>query len=302
MSWRRLPPLHAVRAFEAAARHLSVSRAAEELHVTPGAVSRHIRTLEAEMGMPLFLRRSTGLVLTTAGEALAAATRDALDGIADAVSGVRLRRFRRLSIGAYGFFVSRVLLPLWADLQNTHPDLAIDIHTSSNPLDLLPGRYDAVVAVSDGLPRPATMTHRLMPIATVPVCAPSWLRDGGPDFATAPLLHARPRPDDWSRWLKHAGMDNIRAEAGSSFESLGLVMEAAMAGLGIAMAIEALLEPDLASGRLAIAHRTVRPTRRYFVLQYEARLADDPALAAFSEWLCQKAAEMAGDTQASDDA
>ena len=115
MSWRRLPPLHAIRAFEAAARHRSMTRAAEELGVTPGAVSRHVRALEEHLQKALFLRGATGLTPTSAGEALALATRDGLDRIADGASGVRLQRLRRLSIGVYGFFVSRMLLPLWTD-------------------------------------------------------------------------------------------------------------------------------------------------------------------------------------------
>lgn len=289
MSWRRLPPLHAIRAFEAAARHLSVTRAAEELHVTPGAVSRHVRALETMVQAPLFLRRSTGLTLTVAGEALAAATRDALDRIADAASGVRLRRLRRLSIGVYGFFASRFLLPRWPDLEKTHPDLAIDLHTSLNPLDMLPGRYDAVIAVSDAAPRPGLVTYPLLPIATVPVCAPGWLARGVPDFAGVPLLHARPRPEDWRRWLDHARLGHVPVQGGSSFESIGLAIEAAAAGLGFALAIEALLAPDLARGAVVIAHETVRPTRRHFVLQSEARLADDPALLAFADWICGQA-------------
>jgi LysR family glycine cleavage system transcriptional activator len=290
MSWRRLPPLHAVRAFEAAARHLSVTRAAEELHVTPGAVSRHVRALETMMGAPLFLRRSTGLRLTVAGEALAAATREGLDRIADAASGIRLRRMRRLSVGVYGFFASRFLLPLWPDLEKAHPGLAIDLHTSLNPLDLLPGRYDAVIAVSDAAPRPGLVTYPLLPIATVPVCAPAWLQRSKPDFAAVPLLHARPRPEDWRRWLDHAKLGGVPVQGGSSFESIGLAIEAAAAGLGFAMAIEALLAPDLARGAVVVAHETVRPTRRHFVLQLEARLAEDPALLAFADWLCGRAA------------
>ena len=199
MPWRRLPPLHAVRAFEAAARHLSVTRAADELSVTPGAVSRHVRALEERLGMPLFLRHPTGLTLTTAGAALARATGEGLDRIADAASGIRMRRLRRLSIGVYGYFASRLLLPLWPELNKARPDLEIDLHTSINPLELLPGRYDAVIAVSDSAPRAGLITHLLVPIATVPVCAPRWLKGGAADFATAPLLHSRQRPDDWRR-------------------------------------------------------------------------------------------------------
>ena len=289
MSWRRLPPLHAIRAFEAAARHLSMTRAAEELGLTPGAVSRHVRALETQLGKPLFLRRATGLVLTTAGAALAEATREGLDRIADAVSGVKLRRLRRLSVGVYGFFASRLLLPLWPELRAAHRELEIDLHTSTNPLDLLPSRYDAVIAVSDAAPRAGLVTHPLVAIATVPVCAPRWLKRGPPDFAAVPLLHARPRPDDWRRWLDHAGFGAVSTQGGSSFESIGLAIEAAAAGLGLAMAIEALLAPDLARRKIVVAHPTVRPTRRHFVLQYEARLADDPALTVFSEFLRARA-------------
>lgn len=290
MAVRRLPPLHAIRAFEAAARHLSMTRAAAELALTPGAVSRHVRALEIEMKTPLFLRRSTGLVLTSAGETLAETTRDALDGIANAVGGLRLKRLRRLTIGAYGLFISRVLLPAWPRLIAAHPDLEIDIHTSSSALDLVPGRYDAVIAVSDGAPRAGTTTHRLLPIATLPVCAPSWLENGDIDFATIPLLHARPRPDDWRRWLDHAGFSSVGAQSGSSFESLGLALEAAAAGMGCTIAIERLLPENLAPIGLARAHACVRPTRRHFILQYETRLAGDPAMVAFANWLLDELA------------
>ena len=290
MSWRPLPPLHAIRAFEAAARHLSMTRAAEELGVTPGAVSRHVRGLEEHLQKALFLRGATGLVLTTAGDALAQATRDGLDRIADGASGVKLRRLRRLSIGIYGFVASRLLLPLWPELRAAHPDLDIDLHTSPNPLDLLPSRYDAVIAVSDAAQRPGLITYPLIPIATVPVCAPRWLKRGPLDFAAVPLLHARPRPDDWRRWLDHAGYGSVPAQGGSSFESIGLAIEAAAAGMGVAIAIEALLPADLARRRIVIAHPTVRPTRRSFVLQYEARLADEPALSTFAEWITKRLA------------
>ncbi len=289
MPARHLPPLHAIRAFEAAARHGSMSRAADELGVTPGAVSRHVRALEARMDTALFLRRATGLELTMAGEALARSVGDALDRMAEAVSGVRLRRLRPLTVGVFGYFASRFLLPRWPGLAQAHPGLMVDLHTSLNPLDLLPGRYDAVIAVSDALPRAGLVTHELMPIATVPVGAPALLRDGPPDFATVPLLHARPRPDDWRRWLNHAGMSGVPVRGGSSFESIGLAIEAAAAGMGFTMAIEGLLAPELERGTVVVAHPLVRPTRRHFVLQYETRLGKDPALQDFAGWLCEQA-------------
>lgn len=129
------------------------------------------------------------------------------------------------------------------------------------------------------------VTHRLLPIATVPVCAPAWLAQGPLDFTAVPLLHARPRPNDWRRWLDHARLGTVPVQGGSSFEGIGLAIEAAAAGMGVAIAIEALLGPDLARGGLVRAHETIRPTRRHFVLQYEARLAEEPTLAVFREWL-----------------
>lgn len=286
MASRRLPPLHAVRAFEAAARHLSITRAADELNVTVGAVSRHVRALEARMSTALFLRGPRGLTLTSAGKAFADSTRDALDRIADAAEGLRLRRFRRLSVGVYGFFLSRFLLPMWPSLKTTHPELEVDLHTSANPVDLMASRYDAVIAVSDGQPRAGLVTRTLLPIATVPVCSPGLLKDGALDFASVPLLHNRPRPDDWRRWLDHAQLTNVAVQGGSSFENLGLAIEAAAAGLGVAIAIESLLAADLAQLNLVRAHPIVRPTRRHFVLEYEQRMAEDLSVIAFAGWLC----------------
>lgn len=290
MAGRRLPPLHAVRAFEAAARHRSVTRAAEELGVTPGAVSRHVRALEERMETPLFVRRSTGLDLTTAGETLAAGFAEALDRIADTTSGVRMRRLRPLAIGAYGYFASRFLVPRWRSLAADHPGLLVDLHTSHNPLDLMPGRYDAVISVSDAAPQAGLVTHPLLPIATVPVCAPALLEAGPADFSAVAKLHSRVRPDDWRRWLDHAGFAKVAVHGGSSFESIGLAIEAAAAGLGHAIAIEALVAADLDRGAVRIAHPVVRPTRRFFVLRYDMRLAGDPALQDFAGWLCGEAA------------
>src|SRR6185437_11295426 len=139
-----------------------------------------------------------------------------------------------------------------------------------------------------GLRRAAAERARHDPAAadlTVPVCVPRLLEKGGLDFATVPLLHARPRPDDWRRWLDHAGLADVSVRGGSSFESLSLAVEAAAAGLGVTIAIDGLLAPDLASGLIVRASPIIRPTRRSFVLQFEQRLAEDPSVAAFADWL-----------------
>jgi LysR family transcriptional regulator, glycine cleavage system transcriptional activator len=290
MTTRRLPPLHAVRAFEAAARHLSVTRAAAELSVTPGAVSRHVRALERDLAAALFVRRSTGLELTPVGRSLADGAREGLDRLEEAVTGVRLRRPRRLSLGVYGHFLSRVLLPVLPQMQQSLPGIEIDLHAGSNPLEMLPGRFDAVIAVGGTGRQSGLIVRPLLPIVTVAVASPRRLEKGPLDFAQVPLLHTRPRPDDWRRWLDHAGFAAVPVRGGSSFESASQTLEAAAADLGAAIAIECLLAPDLADGRLAIAHTARRPTRRFFTLQYETRLAADPALTAVADWLCDRLA------------
>ena len=248
MPSRALPPLIAIRAFEAAARHLSMTGAARELSVTPGAISRQIRELERGLHVTLFLRQANGLVLTTAGETLAAGAGEALDRLAAATGRARLGRGRPVSVGVYGYFASRLLLPMLPELQRDLPDLVVEWHTSSSPLDLLPGRYDAVIAVSDPMELTGLRVVPLVRIATVPVCAPALLRHGALDFSQVPLLHSRCRPDDWRRWLSHAGFGKIAVRGGSTFESMNVAIEAAAHGLGAVIAIEALLGPDLARG------------------------------------------------------
>ncbi|MGE0423670.1 MAG: LysR substrate-binding domain-containing protein [Reyranellaceae bacterium] len=287
MPSRRLPPLHAIRAFEAAARHLSMSHAARELNVTPGAVSRHVRALEENLGNALFVRRATGLELTSVGRALAEGTREALDRLEEATTGVRLRQHRRLSLGVYGHFLSRALLPILPRLRREHPELEVDMHASTNPLDMLPSRFDAVIAVSGAGRQSGLVVRPLMPITTVAVAAPRRLKRGPIDFARVPLLHVRPRSEDWRRWLDHAGFAGVPARGGGTFESASQALEAVAADLGLGIAIEELLGPDLAGGRVALAHPARRPTRRYFTLQYETRVADDPSVVAFADWLCR---------------
>ncbi|MBN8901053.1 MAG: hypothetical protein J0H57_08465, partial [Rhodospirillales bacterium] len=127
--------------------------------------------------------------------------------------------------------------------------------------------------------------RKLLPIATVPVCAPQFVSETPPDFATVPMLHARLRPEDWRRWLTHAGFGNRSVRNAGSYESLGLTLEAAAAGLGYAIGIEALLGPDLARGAVALAHPVRRPTRRFFVLLSAPRRGEDEGTRTFADWL-----------------
>lgn len=285
MAKRRLPPLNALRAFEAAARHRSMTAAASELGVTPGAISRQVKELEERLGATLLLRGAQGLEPTPAGQSLAASASEALDLLAVATGSARRQQARRITFGVYSYFASRRLLPLWSRLKVELGDIDLDLHTSSDPLDLLPGRYDAVIAVGDARPRTGLLVRPLVPIATIAVCAPSMLTGPSLDFARVPLLHARPRPEDWRRWLDNAGLANVPVREGNTFESMTLALEAAAFGLGAAIAIEALAEADLQAGRVVAAHPSRRPTRRHFVFQADARYARDRQMTALADWL-----------------
>ncbi len=295
MTYRRLPPLNAVRAFEATARHLSVTRAAGELGVTPGAVSRQVRELEHHLRFALFHRGAAGLSLTAGGEALFAAAREALDRLAEGalLAGRSARAPRRLRVGAYSLFASRWLIPRWKRLRERHPELEVELVTTSDALELAPQRFDAVIAVADARPRPGLAMVPVLPIGMVPVCAPALLARGGRafDLRGQRLLHSRQRPRDWRRWLEAAGIEGVDPEAGSVFESIGVALDAAAEGLGVALAIEALIGPDLASGRVVVPMPFCRPTSRCFVLMHDAMRAEDAALVAFRDWLRAEAAE-----------
>ncbi|WP_426955720.1 LysR substrate-binding domain-containing protein [Muricoccus radiodurans] len=290
MTYRRLPSLVALRSFEAAARHLSVTRAAGELAVTPGAVSRGVRALEEELGTALFLRSAAGLTLTPAGSALFTAAREALDRIAVGVAAMRQAApRRRLVLGAYALFASRWLIPRWNRLRERHPSLEIELQTSADPLELVPGAFDAVIAVSDGRPRPGLMMLPLVPIAMVPVCAPRLVGTGGFTWQGKTLLHSRQRPQDWERWFSAAGITGVDAAAGSTFESIGLAIDAAAGGLGVALAIRALLDQDLVARRVVMPVEFIRPTSRSFTLLHDIERVGDPTLGALRDWLAEEA-------------
>jgi DNA-binding transcriptional LysR family regulator len=287
MSYRRLPSLAALRSFEAAARHRSVTRAADELAVTPGAVSRGVRQLEEELGAILFLRSATGLSLTPAGETLFAATREGLDRIAAGVSGVRHAAPRRVTVGVYSLFASRWLIPRWHRLRERRPELEIDLQTCADPLALVPGSYDVAIAVTDGRPRPGLTMQRLVPIEMMPVCSPAMADHF--DWGQVTLLHSRQRPEDWARWLAAAGIAGVAPRTGMFFESIALAVDAAAEGLGVALAIRALVGADLDARRVVVPHPLVRPTTRAFTLLHETSRYAEPALMALREWLLEEA-------------
>src|SRR5882724_11672588 len=237
----RLPPLNALRAFEAAARHLSFTHAAAELCVSQGAVSRHIQLLESSLGVMLFERRHRQVILTPQGETYRNAIRSAFEAIDDATSQIRPEvRSDTLKIRLLPTFAMRWLVPRLAHFNAESPGITVRINTAHDHSDF--DREDIEAAVEYGNPpRHDPVAERLFGEVLVPVCS-SDLANGRPpprhprELGQHVLLHSLHRPDFWRQWLARAGVDGIAVESGLRFENSGLCYQAAVDGLGIAIA------------------------------------------------------------------
>jgi len=256
----RLPPLNALRAFEAAARLESFARAADELAVTPGAISQQIRTLEEHVGAQLFVREGRGLSLTQAGRAAANVASDAFETLERAVSLMRQPLQRRaLTVSVAPSFAGKWLAPRLHRFQADHPGVEVWIAATSERVDLSAGAADLGIRYGPG----GDMTlneEMLLPEEVLPVCSPDLLRDGPAlntprDLDGRTLLHdASPESEvdgaDWSSWLKARNVRGVDTAGGVRFNQSALVIDAAVAGRGVALAKRALAQNDLASGRL----------------------------------------------------
>jgi LysR family transcriptional regulator, glycine cleavage system transcriptional activator len=291
---RRLPPLNALRTFESAARHVSFIHAAEELAVTPGAVSRQVKALELWLGAPLFRRAHRQVSLTPLGRSYLEAIGEPLEALAMATDrAIRREATRPLAIYCYPTFALRWLVPRWARFYDAHPEIDVQLTTSLQPVDFGRDDYDAAIRVGDRLDaQPGLAAIKLVDVELIPVCSPeigeSLKRQS--DLADATLLHNAPRPQDWRRWLELAGIEGIDPDAGPRFDSLNLSIQAAIGGVGVGIAIRALVEEELASGRLIQPFGPSRLSSRPFYLTYPSHRARDKRLAAFAEWLNAEAA------------
>jgi LysR family transcriptional regulator, glycine cleavage system transcriptional activator len=293
---RSLPPLNAIRAFEAAARLGSFKEAAAELSVTDGAVSQQIRLLEAWLGTPSLFRRSVRrVVVTPAGAALLAEVGPALDRIAIAVQQHRERRddapVAVMRVNALATFSLRWLLPRMSRFRAEHPDIEVRLTTANDPVDALPDPFDIVIR---GGPDSfhGFSSRFLLPERRLPVCSPALLTqlpltDVG-DLARHTLLHVTSMPRLWRDWLTEAGQSALQPAASLTFDHFYLTVQAALDGLGVAMGPTALVADDLAAGRLVTPFPKISlPARSYFAYLPEAR-RKDPHNAVFCDWLEQQ--------------
>ncbi len=294
---RSLPSLNALRAFEAAARLGSVSQAAGELHVTHGAVSRHIRALEDALGRPLFVRDGRGLALTADGHRLRDSAGEAFGMLQAGWSALqRGPRATALVLGCPGSLLARWVIPRLERLAHDLPDLTLHLSAQEGRIDLAAAGLDAALLLGEA-PWPASWeVWPLAPEQIGPVLSPQHarfaaLREAPPQaLLDEPVLHTVSRPQAWPRWLAaHQLHDAPRL--GTGFDHLTYLLEAAVAGLGVAIAPRELVQADLDSGRL-VAPWGFTGTGGTWAL-CAARGTPDPRLPRLADWLRQDLAPSA---------
>jgi LysR family glycine cleavage system transcriptional activator len=285
----RLPPLNAVKAFEAAARLGSFSSAAEELNVTHGAVSRQIRTMEEWIGAPLFRRTSRNAVPTQAGIELLADAGPALDRLAEGSRRVRVRSLAQgvLNVATQPTFSMRWLIPRLSDFQRDHPGLELRIVTASTSAERF--QMEADVVVSGPSPQPGWVGTRFMGEALLPLLSPELIAKcplrRPEDLEHHTLLHSATRRRAWARWFGIAGIPDMKPAGEQVFEHFYFAIQAALAGVGVVMGPLALVAEDVRGGRLAAPIKSpVVASRGYFVYA-PAASNDAPAIVALRNWL-----------------
>lgn len=293
MRERRLPPLNALRAFEAAARHTSFTLAAEELCVTPGAVSRQILLLEAHLGVRLFRRRHRSVSLTLAGEGYLDGIRTAFDQIHTATRRLDMAgdaRLLRLKLPPT--FAIRWLIPRLASLHARDETLSVQITTSHDPVDFDREDVDAAVQWAPGRMR-GVDSHRLFGEVLVPVCSPQVpIPPGGlPPTAIARevLMHSIQRPRDWLRWFDAAAVSGETPNRTLIFQNSSLTYQGAIEGLGIAIAQLAFVSDELKAGRLVEAHPLKAVTDTAYFLSYPREKAGLAKIRLLHDWIAEQA-------------
>ena len=299
---RRLPPLNSLRAFEAAARHLSFKKAAGELHVTPAAVSHQVRTLEEYCGAPLFHRLARALRLTEAGQAALPPLREGFDKLAEAAEAMRAEeRVGILTISVAPSFGAKWLIPRLDRFHAAHPEFDVRIDATDALVTFAGDGVDVALRYGRGAYR-NLRSECLMPEVSLPVCSPRLLERDPPlrrpdDLRHHTLLHVQWKMEDdaapnWRMWLRAAGVEGVDAERGPRFSVEGMALEAAIAGQGVALASAAVVEGDLEAGRLVrpFPPSASQATAFSYYLVYPEVKAGDPKVIAFRDWVLAEVA------------
>lgn len=307
-----LPPLNGLRSFVAAAGELSFSRAAQQLNVTPGAVSRLVRKLEEHLGVRLVERTAHGLVLTDRGALYFRDVAGPLTAVAAATRRLTgTRNPNRIVVACYPTFAARWLLPRWSRFFDRHPEIDVQLATSLTDVDF---ERDEDVDVAIRLGSDAELKQRaaglvrenLLEIEIVAVCAPKLFATCRNDLqrverlARQVLIHTRPLPDEWRHWLEafaastrdkavSRALAAIDPERGPVFETLNLGFQAAAEGIGIAIGIDAFVHEEIAAGTLVRPLGFRRPSQRHFHVVARAGNANARAVGLYRRWLSEEA-------------
>jgi putative choline sulfate-utilization transcription factor len=296
----RLPSLDLLKGFEAAARHLSFTRAAEELFLTQSALSRQMQTLEEQLGLPLFERRHRQLLLTEAGQVLHAAARTVLDQIGQAVATIRHDRAAEpLTVSTNQPFASLWLIPRLARFRERHPDVDVYISADNRIVDLDREHIDLAVRYCGEASAPSASV-RLFGERLVPVCSPALASDRArplkrpEDLARHVLLHMDDERGrfpwlNWSAWLAAIGVDRLAPAGSLRFNHFDQVIQAAVDGQGVALGREPLVDRLLRQRKLVAPFPGRYATPRAYYIVRSARAALRPEAQAFGDWLQQEA-------------
>ncbi|OUS18650.1 hypothetical protein A9Q97_00610 [Rhodospirillales bacterium 47_12_T64] len=292
---RQLPPLNALKAFEVAARHLSFTEAAEELHVTQGAISRQIKTLEAHFQIQLFERHHRGLHLTESGQKLLPVLSDVFDriqGVSEDLTG----HSQDLTIKVLPSFAVRWLIPRLAKFQEMEPDINVRLTTAWHTVDFDKENYDAGILhshhMSPGLHN-TVITNEWM----TPVCSPELLHKLPThyvpnDLKYLTLLFCGSGCQEWGQWCNDVGTTEINSNVGQSFDTTDSALQAAASGFGIAMGDISMIDADLKSGRLRMPFPEHTSLVGHYHLVSPKNKANKPALKKFRKWLLFESAEI----------
>ncbi|CAB3629753.1 MULTISPECIES: LysR substrate-binding domain-containing protein [Achromobacter] len=288
---RRLPSLNALRFFDSAARQASFTLAAKELCVTHSAVSQQIRQLEEWLGCALFERRAGRVHLTAAGLDLQRAAHDAFDLLERRCDELRRgTQPAELAVGAPASFLSNWLIPRLEQFEALHPDIRIRLQTAADAALLNTQRVDALILAGRAWPQEWGVTP-LFAETIGPVCTPTLaahIRDAA-DVLDMPLLHTSSRPDAWKDWAARQGIALTPRQAGREFDHLGHMLEAAAAGLGVAIAPAVLVEAELHRGRLAAPLGFIESGAAFSLCLRKDAVRADAAHERLRDWLLASA-------------
>jgi len=307
----RLPSLETLRIFAVAARNLSFTKAADELHLTQSAISHRVRALEEELGLPLFKRLTRRIELTRAGQALAQRVNHAVGDISRAVADLKpMGKTPRLTVTMGPSAASRLLVPRLPQFLAQNPDIEVQLISDPQLIDLRAAGVDLAIRFGRGTYPGYTVT-KLMQDFVFPVCSPRLIAQHGPittidALLELPLLHDSSTESDgsgsdWRSWLEHIGrVDADCCYEGQRFSDARLVIEAAVHGLGVALARASLVADPLANGTLIRPLRHAAPTAFAYYLVGLPEAASAGKIVRFTEWLHAEAAAMAGEIEVSD--